>query len=254
VVHEKAPILIQDESNSKAWITGLSVLAIALLVGFLWAANKEERPERTDVTVNNTEVESRPTVSSEGPTAAQDTEDVQVFVTTTERSIERLSRPDDAANQAEVEAIRARMEDLRQADQEQARAIRQELQASIARLESQAAAPQTNITNVTTDGEDTTVTTQTSGSTTVDASQNQAALDQLTKRIDETSAALGQLEMTATPEAAAEVTRLSESLAALRTKLSEVSLVSGPQQATMISQLDGDLASIESAVTSVPIQ
>lgn len=262
VVRETVPVLQEDHSGKKAWIAGLAVLAFALLIGLLWSGNKEDKPERTDVTVNNTEMSTSKdapdtTVIATDRVVTAPAEDVQVFVTTTEATMARLSRPDDAANQAELEAIRMRMEDLRQADQEQARAIRQELEQSIARLEAQAAnapAAQTTSTTVSTDGDDTTVTTETSNGDAASAAAQKAELDKLAKRIEDSTALLSQLEQTAAPQAAADVTKLNDNLATVRTKFSDAEAATGTAQSKLISEVDSELATLESAITSVPVQ
>lgn len=250
-------VVVEDRSTTKAWIAGLSVLAIALVIGMLFMSQDKDESDTTRVSVNQpvspaanpTVVETRVVTESVEPA------DVDIFVETTERDIAVLSRPDDAANQAEIAAIRQRMEDLRRADAAEVAAIRAELEASVTKLR---AASTTSTTVTTSDSGVTAVTTTQPGTqtevTTTGAGLDPATLDELNKRVADASALVGQLQSTAAPEAAQQVQELQTDLADVQEGMAKLSAATGQEQIDMVATVETDIASLEQAVKSVPVQ
>lgn len=257
-VHSQTRIVADpDAANKKSWITGLAVLSLLLFVGLFWLMTKpsDVESERTQVTVNNTDLNPEPvattTVVQTDRVVTTEPQDVQIFVTDTESSLSRLSRPDDSANQAEIEAIRRRMEDLRQADQAQSAAIQAELRESVARLESQnqALASDTSTTTSTTSSSVTTTNQPTEAS-----APDPQMVDNLNKRLDEAAQSLTNASQSAAPEAAARVPELNDDLADLRKQMDEALRAPVQQQPTLLAALSTDLTAFESSVQALPQQ
>lgn len=253
VVVQKRP------SNSGPLIVGLSLVALVLVAGYFMTRKPE--PDVTTVSVNNrpvvnpTAVETRVVVTEDSRPA-----DVDVFVEATERDITVLSRPDDAANQAEIAAIREGMEQLRRADAADAAAVRADLEAKIARLRASNSASTTVTTTDT--GTATVATTAPTGAPANTPAMNpgessgveSADLDGLNKRVDDASALIGQLQSTAAPTAAEQVKALQEQLVKVQEEMAKLSAATGQEQVDMLASVESQVASLEQSVKSVPVQ
>lgn len=264
VTHETVPatgVIVEKRtvarrSNAGAWIVGLCLLVLVFVLGYS-LTDKEPEPNVTSVTVNNptprpTAVETR-VVNND----VSSPPDVDVFVESAERDIVVLSRPDNAENQAEIAAIRQRMEELRRADAASAAAIRAEVEASMARLRASGTASTTTETGTV----PATATTTTSATTVApaDASASTVGVDVetlgvLQKRVDDASAMVGQLQSTAAPTAAEQMTALQEQLAKVQGDMASLSTTTGQEQMDMLAALEAEVASLEEGVKAVPIR